>query len=199
MLYQYFAAGGIHPETNLATAMFYGLHTDTNGLARSASLADEAAYFGLLQLIDRGKLSQIQQAGQSRQYFRALSQALQTAQIYGKAVVVDLGAMHRPDLPAELADVLIRLENARVVLCSGVHGDIMYFSLRTKMLGKDAGLLAQEVVGNYGKAGGHGSVAGGQVGFEGLSPDVVAEMLKTRLLSILGEQETGAPLLDTPT
>jgi nanoRNase/pAp phosphatase (c-di-AMP/oligoRNAs hydrolase) len=198
MLYQYLTAADLNLDSNLATAMFYGLHTDTNGLARSAALADETAYFGLLQLIDRGKLRQIQQAGQSRQYFAALSKALQTAQIYGKVVVVDLGAMHRPDLPAELADVLIRLDSARAVLCCGVHGNILYFSLRTKLLGKDAGLLAQEIVDGYGKAGGHGSVAGGQVGFGHLSSDVLVDTLKSRLLALLGEEEEGIPLLNAP-
>jgi nanoRNase/pAp phosphatase (c-di-AMP/oligoRNAs hydrolase) len=197
MIYQYYITADLSPDSNLATAMFYGLHTDTNGLARRASMADETAYFGLLQQIDRGKLSQIQQAGQSRQYFRALSQALQTAQVYGKVVVVDLGAMHRPDLPAELADVLIRLDNARAVLCCGVHGNTLYFSLRTKLLGKDAGLLAQEIIDGYGKAGGHGAVAGGQVGFDRVSPDVLVETLKSRLLAILGENEVGVPLLNS--
>lgn len=196
MLYQYFATAGLNPETNLATAMFYGLHTDTNGLVRSVSSVDEKAYFSLLKLIDRDKLLMVQQAGRSREYFRGLSDGLQAAYLYGKAVIADLGTMRHPDMAAELADVLIRLESARAVLCFGVHENTLYFSLRTKGMDVDAGLIARAIAAGDGKAGGHGAIAGGQVPLEQHNPAKLVEMLKGRLLSMLDEENQGEPLLD---
>ncbi len=196
MLYQYFSAVGLSPETNLATAMFYGLHTDTNGLVRSVSDADEVAYFNLLKLIDRDKLIRVQQAGRSREYFQALSDGLQATYLYGKVVVADLGRIQHPDMAAELADVLIRLESAMAVLCLGVHGNTLYFSLRTRLLNQDAGLLAHEIATGYGKAGGHGVIAGGQLPLDHYAPSELAEKLKGRLLMIMDEEKNGEPLLE---
>ena len=48
LLFAYLQAAGIRPDPALATAMFYGLHTDTRGLSRGASPADEAVYIELL-------------------------------------------------------------------------------------------------------------------------------------------------------
>jgi nanoRNase/pAp phosphatase (c-di-AMP/oligoRNAs hydrolase) len=195
LIYQYLDAAGIKPDSNLATAMFYGLQTDTRGLARDASKADEAIYVHLLSLIDRPKLISVEQAGLSRDYFRAFSKGLQAARVYGRSVIANLGEMHRPDLAAEMADVLIRLETARVVLCMGTYKDILNISLRTQPSGQDAGLLAQKVIESLGKAGGHGTMAGGQALLEGRDAGQLIEEIEQRFLKLIGESGTGTPLI----
>lgn len=196
LLYQYFLAAGITPDRKLATAMFYGLHTDTLGLARGASAADEIVYFNLLGLLDRKKLVQVEQAGLSRLYFKAFSGGLQAARIYGKVVISNLGSMHRPDLTGEMADVLIRLNSARAALCFGTHRQVLYLSLRTKALRKDAGTIAQALVAGFGKAGGHGSLAGGQVPLSDHEVQSMIEIIERRMLTIMDEIGPGIPLLD---
>ena len=136
--------------------MFYGLHTDTRGLSRGASPADEAVYVELLAHLDRARLVQVEQARLPQAYFGALCRGLQAARFYGQSIVADLGHVHHPDLMAEMADLLIRLEQARAALCIGRYGATLHLSLRTTPLGRDAGLLIQEIVPPFGKAGGHG-------------------------------------------
>ena len=97
LLYQYLEAAGILLNPNLATALFYGLNTDTLGLARGSVAADEVAYFNLLGHLDREKLVQVEQAGVQREYFLAFNRCLQAAGLYGRAVVAYFGEMHRPD------------------------------------------------------------------------------------------------------
>ncbi len=195
LLYQYLEAAGIIPNPDLATALFYGLHTDTLGLARGAIAADEVAYFNLLGLLDREKLVQVEQAGVQREYFLAFNRCLQAARLYGSAVVAYLGEMHRPDLTAEMADVLIRLDIARASLCLGTHDSRLYLSLRTKLHWKDAGILAQTLVAGLGKAGGHGSIAGGQVSLDGEDAGVLAQEIQKRFLNLMSETGQGEPLL----
>jgi nanoRNase/pAp phosphatase (c-di-AMP/oligoRNAs hydrolase) len=196
MVYQYLVAAQIEPDPALATAMFYGLQTDTRGLARGASPVDKQVYMRLLRLLDRKKLIQVEQAGLSREYFRAFDQGLQATRVYGKAVYAYLGEMHRPDFPAEMADILIRLESARVAMCMGYHGGTMYLSLRTESLSEqDAGLYAQRLVFGLGKAGGHGTMAGGQIKLSDREiPRLVVEMEK-RYLEITGETSPGVALI----
>jgi nanoRNase/pAp phosphatase (c-di-AMP/oligoRNAs hydrolase) len=195
LLYQYLDAAGIVPDSALATAMFYGLKTDTRGLSRGASPEDEAVYIELLSLIDRRELIRIEQAGLPREYFSAFSQGLQAARIFGQAIVAYLGPMHRPDLAAEMADLLIRLESARAVLCLGTHDQLLHLSLRTEPLGQDAGLLIQKVVIPPGKAGGHGTMAGGQVPLDDQKINYLVGEIERRFLKALGETGHYEPLL----
>ena len=189
MLNQYLRAAGIEPDPDLATALFYGIKTDTRGLSRGTTEADIVAYLELLAQIERSKLIQVEQAGLPQVYFKAFSDGLRAARVYTRSVVVDLGNMHRPDLPAELADLLIRLEGAQAVLCLGVHEQTLHLSVRTKPMGQDAGLLVQQIIVDPGKAGGHGTMAGGQVPLKGHRATELIHEIVSRFLNIM--EETG--------
>jgi nanoRNase/pAp phosphatase (c-di-AMP/oligoRNAs hydrolase) len=54
ILMQYLENAGIEPSPQLATALFYGIKTDTMGLGRGAGPDDVAAYFHLQPRIDVG-------------------------------------------------------------------------------------------------------------------------------------------------
>jgi nanoRNase/pAp phosphatase (c-di-AMP/oligoRNAs hydrolase) len=195
LVYQHLAAAGIEPDENLATAMFYGLKTDTRGLARGASQLDEGVYVRLLPKVDRRKLILVEEAGLPNDYFRAFCRGLQAAKVYGTAIVSNLGEMHRPDLAAEMADMLIRSEQARAVLCLGQHGETLHFSIRTQPLGQDAGLIVQRIVVSPGKAGGHGTMAGGQVPLRGQDIDTLTGAIETRFLEQMEETGVGEALV----
>lgn len=196
MIFQYLEAAKIEVDSPLATALFYGLQTDTRSLARSVSAVDEEIYLKLLSIVDRAKLVRVEQAGLSRDYFRAFHKGLQAARVYGRSVISNLGEIHRPDLAAEMADVLIRLESARAVLCLGIYDDHLQISLRTEPSGQDAGLIVQKVIGELGKAGGHGTLAGGQVSLMDRQDEQVIGEIEKRFLELMGETGQGASLIE---
>jgi nanoRNase/pAp phosphatase (c-di-AMP/oligoRNAs hydrolase) len=195
LVFQYLEAAGVEIDAKLATGIFYGIKTDTRGLSRGDSPNDQAAYFRLLTLIDRRLLVQVEQAGLPREYFQKFSEGLHSAVVYGNVVVADLGEMHRPDFVGEMADMLIRLEHTRAVLCMGVHGDLLYLSLRTMPMNDDAGLLVQSIVPEPGKAGGHGTMAGGQVPLDDGGSGPIKAEIKRSFLDVLGETREGKPLM----
>jgi nanoRNase/pAp phosphatase (c-di-AMP/oligoRNAs hydrolase) len=194
LLVQYLETAGIVLDSDLATAMFYALKTDTRGLSRGASSIDKVVYIKLLSQTDHSKLIQIEQAGLPQADFRSFSRGLQVALVYSHSVVADLGSMHRPDLAAEMADLLIRLDKARAVLCLGFHEHILHLSIRTEPLGQDAGLLVQQVVVPPGKAGGHGTMAGGQVPLSGQDKNQLVNEIVRRFLKVMGETGEGENL-----
>ena len=197
LLYQHLEAAGIVPDNNLSTALFYGIQTDTQGLSRGTSWLDKDIYIKLLSLIDRQKLIQVERAGLSRDYFRAFNKGLQAARIFNQVVIVDLDKMHRPDFVAEIADLMIRLNDAQASLCTGYHEDTLYFSLRSKPDGYNAESIVQEIIFSPGKAGGHGTMAGGQFDLINLSYKNIAGELIKRFLSCMNETGKGDKLLDT--
>jgi nanoRNase/pAp phosphatase (c-di-AMP/oligoRNAs hydrolase) len=195
LMFQYLELAGVPIDSRLATAIFYGVKTDTRGLSRGDSPIDQAVYFRLLTMIDRRMLALVEQAGLPREYFRGFCDGLQAAVVYGSVVISDLKELHRPDFVGEMADLLIRFENAQAVLCLGSRNGVLYFSLRTMPAKGDAGLLVQSIVPVPGKAGGHGSVAGGQVPLRGMGSERIVAELKLRFLEIMGESAAGEALM----
>jgi nanoRNase/pAp phosphatase (c-di-AMP/oligoRNAs hydrolase) len=188
---QYLRAAGVDVLSQLATALFYGIKTDTMGLARGASQEDVDAYFFLQSRIDVNALVGIERAQVSAEYFRGLDAALHSARMHGDVVLAYVGAMGRPDMAAEMADFLLRLRGAEWVVCSGVYKDLLVLSVRTRRRG-GAGPLAQGIVGQFGTAGGHGSMAGGQIALNGQDPGLLAQQLDRLALEYLDIDPTAA-------
>jgi nanoRNase/pAp phosphatase (c-di-AMP/oligoRNAs hydrolase) len=195
MLFQYLEAAGIHPDPLLATAMYYGLKTDTRSLTRGDSVADDVAFMKLTRQLDQQELAKVEVAALSLEYFRAFSQGLHATRLHGKAIVSRLGLIEQPDFAAEMADILIRLQGAQAALCMGQYGDTLHLSLRTGGVEKDAGLIIEQVVTPPGSGGGHGTMAGGQVPLSGIEIEPLLTDIEHRFLTILGENGKGMGLI----
>ncbi|MGH7546030.1 MAG: DHH family phosphoesterase, partial [Gemmatimonadota bacterium] len=109
ILTEYLRAAEIRITGVLATALFYGIQSETQDLGREAAPPDIEASLFLYPRVQKHLLSRIRHAHLPRGYFRALHQALARARIRGRAVVVTMGDLAYPDLVAELADLFLRL------------------------------------------------------------------------------------------
>ena len=195
MLFQYLEAARLQPDPILATAMFYGLKTDTRGLSRGASPADEVAFLELLHHLDQQELSRVELASLSREYYRSLSRGLHATRLFGQVIVARLGLISQPDFAAEMADILIRLQDAHAALCLGQHEDTLHISLRTEPMGQHAGNLIQQLIVQPGKAGGHGTMAGGQIPLQGRDIEQLLADIERRFLTVMGETSEGVELI----
>lgn len=195
----YLKAVGLPPDQGTATALFYGIKSDTMGLARHAGDADVEAYLYLLPLADTNILAQIEQAQVPLAYFRAFERALERTFIYHDVVICSLGPMDWPDLAAEMADFLLRWEGARWIICTGLFDDEIVISVRTNDLEGNAGRVVQEVVRGLGAGGGHGLLAGGRIPLDDKSPrDVVRELRRRFLARLEREESEGEKLIQEP-
>jgi nanoRNase/pAp phosphatase (c-di-AMP/oligoRNAs hydrolase) len=175
----------------LATALFYGIKSDTLGLVRGASPADVKAYFRLQSHIDFVALVEIESAQVPIEYFRRLDAALHRAQVYGDVVISYLGLMQRPDLAAEMADLLLRLQGMHWAICTGLYDEQLIVAVRSRARQGGAGRLVQAVVADRGEAGGHGTMAAGHVTLQGADPEQLANDLAQRALAYLKITATG--------
>jgi len=196
ILTEYLQTAGLKPPQTIATALFYGIKADTMGLIRSTSPADAAAFCYLQSQVDMEALSKIEHAQVPAEYFTSFVLALQSARIYDRVVVAYLGPVDYPDLGAEMADILLRLRGVRWVVCISVYDDLVMVSVRTRNR-QGAGQLVQELIGNRGTAGGHGTMAGGQIPIEDQDPDRLAKKLGQHALEHLGvmPEAVGVPLI----
>lgn len=184
ILTEYCQSAGTELPPSIATALFYGIKTDTMGLGRGAAQADVAAYFYLQSRVDVQALVQIERAQVPQEYFQGLVAALQSAYLYDNVLIAYIGEMQRPDLTAEMADLFLRLRGVDWVMCMGVYEDQMTLSMRTNSQ-QGAGQLIQSVVGDLGSAGGHGSMSAGQIPLDGQNPEILSHRLKERVLKYL--------------
>jgi nanoRNase/pAp phosphatase (c-di-AMP/oligoRNAs hydrolase) len=185
MLTEYLQSAGMEPDPPLATALFYGIKTDTMGLARSGTPADTEAYFYLQRRIDVEAEVGIERAQVPAEYFKSLTSALQAAWVYDEVVISYIGVLKYPDLAAEMADLLLRLEGTQWVICMGVYQDNLHLAVRTHRHKGGAGKLVQAMVGDRGTAGGHGTMAGGQIPLKEEDPEHLAETLGKQALKYL--------------
>ncbi|HEX7597405.1 MAG TPA: DHH family phosphoesterase [Polyangia bacterium] len=199
ILVEYLRAMNVPLDTPLATALFYALRAETRDLGREATHAERVAYLFLLPLVDFHFLSRISQPKVPREHFAALDRALRSAQVCDDVVVVNMGTIHYPDLVAEVADLLLKWEGARFVLCCGSYEDRFYLSLRTEPSERRAGTLMRQLIGAEGAAGGHGTMAGGRL-YRPVAnladQQAIFERMAHRLLELIGRQRTpGTPLI----
>lgn len=185
ILTQYLRTAGLRPPVRLATALFYGIKTDTRALSRDTSAADVAAYFYLLPFVDVDAVVEIENAQVPPAYFRNLATAMQAARVYDGVIFSFLGNTDYPDLTGEIADLFLRLEGVEWVVCTGIYDEELYLSVRARSEEADAEGLAQAMVGARGSAGGRNTLAGGRVPLDGQHAGELAEQLEQRALAYL--------------
>lgn len=180
---EYLRSAGLDIPAPIATALFYGIKSDTMGLGRSASTADVEAYAFLVPRIDSQALFEIERAQVPAAYFNSLVDTLQASHIYRDVLIVYIGWMEYPDLAAEIADWLLRLRSIQWVICLGGHKENLHVAVRSRHRRGGAGRLAETVIGSKGTAGGHGAMAGGQILLNGRDPNMLAHQISLAVLA----------------
>jgi nanoRNase/pAp phosphatase (c-di-AMP/oligoRNAs hydrolase) len=160
---EFFLRNRIPLDRQVATALMYGIKSDTHGLGEDATMADLEAYQHLFGHGDASLLAQIESARVPRSYYAIFERAIEKAQIHDFACVSHLGKIDNPDMVAEMADFLLRCEDLRWTLVTGIFEDMLYISIRATGKKEHAGRIARKAVGVMGTAGGHGRMAGGQI------------------------------------
>ena len=82
ILCEYLAVAEVPIDAQLATALFYGIKSDTLGLSRNTSGLDIWAYSTLRHFIKTDLLNRIEHVQLPRTYFRSISDALANTTIY---------------------------------------------------------------------------------------------------------------------
>jgi nanoRNase/pAp phosphatase (c-di-AMP/oligoRNAs hydrolase) len=193
IIFGYFQSLDLAVPTFLATALFYGIKTDTSGLSRGVTEADAIAYFQLQSEMDPEALGEIERAQVPATYFKGFASALETAALYDTVAVAHIGEMSYPDMAAEVADLLTRLEKVEWVLCTGVYRNKLLLAVRAPGRQGGAGVLVRAIVQDAGSAGGHGTMAGGQIPLADVEPEKLVAILRQRLLEVLKISLTSVP------
>ena len=163
---EYLTDAEVKIDSDLATALLYGIKTDAMNLVGKTKESDIAAYLGLFPLINTKKMNRIEGAQLPLGYFRKLKEAIENAGTYGDVLVSNLGNVDNPGLIGEFADLFLRTSDVMTSLCFGVYDGKLLMSIRSLAPGVHAGRIIRYAVGKRGTAGGHSTMAGGQIPLE---------------------------------
>lgn len=167
----YLRASGLAVPARIATALFYGIKSDTQDLERETTRPDVDAYLWLFPQIEPHVLAHIEHPRLPENYFKLFHTAVEKVRIHGDVAICNLGPVYFPDLVAEVADRFLSMEGMRWSLAIGAYRGDLYFSLRARDRRMKAGKLIREVIeAAGGSAGGHGSMAGARLTVKGLGP-----------------------------
>lgn len=168
---EYLLASDTPISSRLATALLYGIKTDTQLLGRDTTPMDVSAFASLYPLANQGLLRRIDRPQFPRGDLPALSLALQNAHILDDILFAHMGPLTREDVIPYIADFCLEMEGVEWSVVSGVFEGRLIVSVRNYGAARSAGEVTKAAFDVYGSAGGHKAMAKAVVPLEQIPLD----------------------------
>ncbi len=163
ILVEALVASGLRVPKRLATAIVYGIGSETQNLGREATPRDMEAYQALWPKANMKTLWRISYPQRPEAFFLTLAHAVREAFVIGRVVGANLGEVNTPDRVAQMADFLLTLEKMQWSIVTARYQGRLHVSLRANDPGAGAGRLLKRLLGGGNRGGGHGMIAGGSL------------------------------------
>lgn len=160
---EYLRAAAITPSARLATALFYGIKTDTDNFARSSSAADIKAFRYLYPYVDLNIIKKIESSEINKKNIAAFRHAFDVLQLIKDTAFIHMGEVTDADTLVIVADFFIKMAEASWCLTSGVHGAKLIIIIRYAGFRCHAGQVATRLFNKFGSAGGHKNAARAEI------------------------------------
>lgn len=161
MALEYLKAARLDPPRWLAAVMAYAIVSETQDLSRETAADDLRAYLELVAHADLRVIGKIRHAPLMRGYYARLQEALAEARVLGGVVWSHLSHTEQPEIVAEVADLLLRMEGARWSFCTAHMNGRIFVSVRSNKAGARCSRILRAAIGRNGAAGGHDQMAAG--------------------------------------
>lgn len=161
ILTEYLNAAAIPIGQRLATALIYGIKSDTLMLNREVIDADLDAFVYLYPKINYNILRRIEKPELPMRFAPVLASALKSMEMEDGILVSFLGHVEREDLIPQIADFLLQFEDVEWVACAGIYEEQLVMSIRNVGYVKSAGEVVKRIISNFGLGGGHRTMAKG--------------------------------------
>jgi len=159
ILLEYLVCAGSNIGTRIATAMLYGIKTDTFMLTREVNEWDVEAFSRLYPFANQNLLRRIERPELPPAALDALGCALTNRRIIDRVAFVHLGHVERDDLIPQMADFSLSFEGIEWGFVTGVYDSNYIISVRNVGYVRGAGRVLRGAFGDIGSSGGHGSMA----------------------------------------
>ncbi|HHO48562.1 MAG TPA: exopolyphosphatase [Desulfobacteraceae bacterium] len=175
MLTEYLRAAGIKPSARLATALFYGIKTDTDNFARASTANDIKAFKYLYPFVNLNIIKKIESSEINKGNLEDFRSAFEHLEFIGNTVYIHMGRIDDPDALVIIADFFLKMAETSWCFVSGIYGQKLIIIIRNAGFRLHAGNLAAQLFGDLGGAGGHKSAARVEVPLTAITEKAKAE------------------------
>jgi nanoRNase/pAp phosphatase (c-di-AMP/oligoRNAs hydrolase) len=156
---QYLQAVDTKITRRLATALYYGIKTDTLFLGRETTDEDVEAFAYLYPRANHRLIRRMERPKLPLRDLDAFGYALRARTVIGSTFFTHLGIVEREDVLPQFAEFCLQVEGIERSIVSGIFAGNLVVSVRNEMHGKSAGELVRNAFRHLGSAGGHRSMA----------------------------------------
>jgi nanoRNase/pAp phosphatase (c-di-AMP/oligoRNAs hydrolase) len=183
ILTEYLRASKITPSPRLATALFYGIKTDTDNFVRESLPNDMNAFRYLYPLANMNTIKKIESSEMSRETLKEFRFAMEQVVFIKDIAYVNMEDVTHPDVLVIIADFFMRVAEAEWSIAAGIYEDRLIVILRNAGFRGDAGKTAQRLFGGWGgSAGGHKTAARAEIPLKNLIGEPEDRSLPNRLV-----------------
>ncbi|HIJ75542.1 MAG TPA: hypothetical protein HPP81_02390 [Deltaproteobacteria bacterium] len=180
MMTQYVMAAKIKPSRALATALLYGIKTDTRNFERHTLIEDIEAFRYLFEYADHNILRKIEISDLSLSDTKFFHKAFERKHVVKDRIFVYLDQVPSSDILVEVAEFMLKIHDISWSIVSGIHQDNLIIVVRNHGHRKDAGRLVRRSFGSLGCAGGHQAMARAEIPLNRLS-EVIGSLSSTSI------------------
>ena len=159
ILCEYLTANKVKLTQRLATALLYGIKTDTLMLGRNVNPADIEAFTTLYPLANHNLIRRMENPSLNPEEVSSFIKALKKQTILNKILFVHLGRVKQEDIIPRLADFCLQIEGADWSVVSGLFQRNLVISVRNVGYVKSAGDIVTKIFNDRKVAGGHRTMA----------------------------------------
>ena len=182
ILSEYLIANGIKFNQRLATALLYGIKSDTLMLGREVHPADVEIFTSLYPLANHNLIRRIEYPSLNPEEVSSFTRALKKHRLINKVVFSHLGRVRREDIIPRLADFCLQMDGAEWSVVSGLFQRRVIISVRNVGYVKSAGEVVKKIFPDPETAGGHRTMAKVNIAW-----DDFKKLFQVRSASVIGD------------
>lgn len=175
MFTEYMRAAGIKPSPKLATALFYGIKTDTDDFVRNSTPNDINAFRYLYQFVNNNIIKKIESSGMTKKTLSSYRTAIENITFIKDMSFIYMDRVENPDILVMIADFFLKIVETTWSVVSGIYNQKLIIIIRNAGFRLDAGDTAERLFGAYGSAGGHKNAARVEIPLKAITQEVTGK------------------------
>jgi len=183
---EYLLEADLPLSRQLATALLYGLTSDTDDLQRNASSADIKIYDALHGRAEAHFLARLAKSQVPMPMLDWIAWGLSHRVVVRDFIIIHFGSVPTPDALVQCADLALLTCGINWVVCAGVHDDRLIVVFRGDGHRQDVGKRATMAFAKLGSAGGHRTMGRAEIPLKGEHVDSTVDLLVDNLFKRMG-------------
>lgn len=185
---EYLKAAAIKPSKTLATALIYGIKTDTRNFERQCLQEDVKAFNQLFNKANQNIISKVEISDLALKDLSYFERAIQLKRVVKDRIYAHLDQVPSHDILVIIAEFMLKVHDISWTIVSGIHNNHLIVVIRNDGYRKDAGRAIAKAFGDIGSAGGHKAMARAEIPMANLksvltrqTPTAIERFVKRRI------------------